>query len=245
MARHWCSSVLSTQNGCRLKPRIPWEGLYTYDGQAHVNDGLATHVDFDASGICAQDMEERQKKEDEVLRLRQAQYDEEQRQLALVQQGMQKARTKVLAPGAAIEPLLEQSKATQPPSSMLDAPVDLPGSSALIESRSEPSVPASTSSIPYVVVDTVVPDMGAMAWPTAATVVPAVHSTSAHAEAVPCSPFPEAGNGNGGQATAITAVAPSEDDAEALARLARLQGFVSGTMSGGMSPLEAYKAQRQ
>ncbi|GIL58247.1 hypothetical protein Vafri_13309 [Volvox africanus] len=186
-----------------------------------------------------EEMEERQKKEEELLRLRQAQYDEEQRQLALVQLGMRDARTKVLGTGAAAAPVA--ALATEPESS---------SSHQVIQASTSTNASSSTGSdaAPYVVVEDVVSGVGAVAWPPTAAAAtaagPAVASTSVHVEV----PTQAASAANGGaplEPPLLSDTVASADDAESMARVARLQGFVSGTMSGSKSALEAYRTQRK
>ncbi|EFJ45322.1 hypothetical protein VOLCADRAFT_106049 [Volvox carteri f. nagariensis] len=199
--------------------------------------------------------EERQKKEEELLRLRQAEYDEEQRQLALVQEGMREARAKVIgSSSSAAQPQLASTAVTPVAAAPAAAPSN--GAAAVASSMSPgshggPADQVSTSTTagadPYVVVNNTVPDMGAVAWPAAAAATtPALASTSACAEGMDVAAPTLAVNGAGdAQSLPATGAALSaEEDAEAMARLARLQGFVSGAVAGNKSAMEAYKAQR-
>ncbi|GIL79348.1 hypothetical protein Vretimale_16535 [Volvox reticuliferus] len=187
-------------------------------------------------------MEERQQKEEELLRLRQAQYDEEQRQLALVQQGMREARTKVLGTGAAAAPV---AAVTAEPESSRSHPV------IQTSTTNNATSGAAGDAAAYVVVEDVVPGVGAVAWPPTAAAAtadgPAVASTCAHAEGeVPMQTASAANGGTQlGSPLSDTRAVASAEDAESIARLSRLQGFVSGTMSGSKSALEAYRTQRQ
>ncbi|GLI65719.1 hypothetical protein VaNZ11_009315 [Volvox africanus] len=187
-----------------------------------------------------EEMEERQKKEEELLRLRQVQYDEEQRQLSVVQLGMQEARTKVLGTGAAAAPV-----AAAEPESSSSHPVIQASTSTNTSSS------AGGDAAPYVVVEDVVSGIGAVAWPPTAAAATAagsaVASTSVHVEEVPTQAASAANVGAPLEPPLLsdTRAVASADDAELMTRVARLQGFVSGTISGSKSALEAYRTQRQ
>ncbi len=195
-------------------------------------------------------MEERQKKEEELLRLRQSQFDEEQRQLALVQQGMREARSKVLgakAPqegeAAAGAQALALAQAEAQPAAAAEAASHSPSES------SSSGTSTSASSAPYLVVEDAVPDMGAVAWPAA---LPApeqsgvgTSSIKQHEQAPTAAAVASAVEEPSLPGPSPGPPTAEGEDAESVAQLTRLQGFVSGTMSGSKSALETYKAQRQ
>ncbi|PNW86450.1 hypothetical protein CHLRE_02g086850v5 [Chlamydomonas reinhardtii] len=196
-----------------------------------------------------QEMEEREKKEAEVLALRQKEFDQQQRSAAAVEEGLKAAKAKVLAQSpqaaapkpavAAQAPAPAQAAATPaaPASTSAPAAAAPPAAAAEPHQAPAPAAPASTSgrassgaSNSYVVVEDVSGDLGAQAWTPAGT-------SSAPAAAT------ENSNAVMGAAAAATAVAAAaaqppaaaaavvEEDAESLARLARLQNFVDSMAS--------------
>ncbi|KAG2435208.1 hypothetical protein HXX76_007291 [Chlamydomonas incerta] len=184
-----------------------------------------------------QEMEERQKKEAEVLALRQKEFDTQQRSAAAVEQGLKAAKAKVLAqsPQAAPKPAAPAAAAAPAPAPAAVASTSAPAAAAEPHQAPAPAAPASTSatansgaSSSYVVVEDVSGDLGAQAWTPAGTT--GTSTSSAPAASENSTAVMGAAAATAMAAAAVkppaAAAAVAEEEAESVARLARLQNFV-------------------
>ncbi|KAG2489542.1 hypothetical protein HYH03_011993 [Edaphochlamys debaryana] len=171
--------------------------------------------------------EERAAKQAELLKLRQAEFDAQQRTAKAVEAGLKQAKAKVLAEApkpaaAAPAPAPAPAAAAAPAPTLAPAP-------ASTSTEAASSSNSTSNGASYKVVEDVSTEVPVTAWPSSSG---AAAAGAAAAAAVPAAKAAED--------------AGPENDAESVARVGRLQGFVADTMASGVSPLEAYKAsQRQ
>ncbi|GFR44479.1 hypothetical protein Agub_g5742 [Astrephomene gubernaculifera] len=177
------------------------------------------------------EQEEREQKERELQQLRQAEYEEQQRQLAAVQQGLKSARSRVLPSSSPSAPSPPSSGpgiatiATSTSSSHTDVQRNNAGAVAESPSRGVPE-----------------PSSGAAAGAGSGGDAAGNGSGSVSSRSGGVGAVAEAGAAGG---PVPGAIATPEEQAEAVARLTRLQGFVSDTMAGSKGAMDALKAHRQ